>query len=784
MAKQYLEADYLVDRYLYNIADPVVHGLQWTVRVDTEKALAAQYAAKMVDKEALGGSQWQAKIVDFVTPHGLEYQAVITKGFSVGVQWLVKVVDQQKPSGVQWQTKNTKPVNIATQYLARVVDFAKNAGIAWNFQFVGEAKPSGLQYLVNNTKQIELGIQYFSLINRAKESGLQYTSRIEDYPKGAGIGWQSKILETPKAYGLFYKSTHLVFRQVAGYLELPYLQTAYLGGVQSLGAPVQWNVAVEDRIKPNGTQWLTQIDTDMFVGVQWTAQIDYAKNTGVQYNVRNSQKRYLAAQWQGKIVDAINYVGVGWLTQINTTFVPAVATDSYGINYLATPLGMLGNDLAVELIDTGSGSPTVTEVGNLVQVFFDPLSTLAQDIVDAINTYSTLLTSGATNPSVSISSAFAPLSLTGGTNPNALGMQWTVSAANKLGLQWRVIVYNINRPRVMYSFASRGTGSEVRMITNVARSSGVVSITVDGTHGYTVGQAVTVRVKTNSSLSGEFNISQVPTPNTFRYALAGANLSLTADTGDVRGHNWTASNTRIGDFVASNVNSDIVEQVWRSSDNILTATLDCDTQVPQGVFVDTIGILNHNLTRSMNILVQASNVAGNFSSPLLEIYIPWNKTNIFWVAPELPNIQARYWRFRIENLGNPDNFLQVGTIVFGSSVIFTKECFVNPIKFGRVAFADSIQTEGFTNVSNDRAVKNYVEMTFKNLDYSQGNYGALVEMFDTVRTTHKALWIPEPRYPNRYGVFGKLQELPEESHNDLGENSDWVDMSFRIDESL
>jgi hypothetical protein len=245
--------------------------------------------------------------------------------------------------------------------------------------------------------------------------------------------------------------------------------------------------------------------------------------------------------------------------------------------------------------------------------------------------------------------------------------------------------------------------------------------------------------------------------------------------------NWTANNTALGDYSANNLNTDVVEQVYRSSN--LAVNLTCDTQLSQGSFVDTVAILNHNITTSGSITLLGSNVP-TFSSVGISIAIPIVSSNIYWVSPQLPNESFRYWRFVINDVQNPQGYVQIGTIVFGSSVIFNEECFINPVVYGRVNFIDKIQTEGFTNISSDRGVKNYVELTYNNLSYGRGNYLSMVETFDYVRTTHKALWIPDPRYPNRYGIFGKLTELPQESHQDMGVDSDYVSFRIKIDESL
>lgn len=250
------------------------------------------------------------------------------------------------------------------------------------------------------------------------------------------------------------------------------------------------------------------------------------------------------------------------------------------------------------------------------------------------------------------------------------------------------------------------------------------------------------------------------------------------------GTNWTANSTEVGDFSVNNVNTDIVEQVWRSASGTKTGLLlTCDTQVTQGVFVDTLAFLGHNLTTSASIVWEASNDPG-FSTIGFTQVLTSTKTNIYYIAPTLPTDAFRYHRFSIDDNTNSASYLQIGTIVFGSSIIFQGECFVDQVKRQTVHFADKIATEAFTNVSNDRAIKIAVSLDFRNLNFLKGNYTKIRDVFEIARTSLKCLWIPTPQYVSRYAAFAKLSELPEETHNDLGSEADYVSFSIRVDESL
>ncbi len=82
-----------------------------------------------------------------------------------------------------------------------------------------------------------------------------------------------------------------------------------------------------------------------------------------------------------------------------------------------------------------------------------------------------------------------------------------------------------------YGFYSNLAAGTSRTISNVARTSNVVTITTSVSHGYTAGQSVTVAATTNTSVNGTFTIASVPAVNTFTYAQTAADITSVADTG-------------------------------------------------------------------------------------------------------------------------------------------------------------------------------------------------------------------------------------------------------------
>lgn len=302
----------------------------------------------------------------------------------------------------------------------------------------------------------------------------------------------------------------------------------------------------------------------------------------------------------------------------------------------------------------------------------------------------------------------------------ATAAQATILVAKTSGVQTRIIIYNTNRPRILCDFPSRG-----------------------------------------ASTTGGGN-------NAWGYAKG-------------IGFNWIATNQATGDFTPNNLNTDIPEQVFRSSTT--SVTISCDTEVNQGVAVDTLGILSHNLSSSAVVTLEASN-SSVFSPVLFTTGLTWTRTDMYYIASDFPFTQYRYWRLVISDPNSADGYVQIGVIVFGNASIFPSECFVDSVRRRRTHYKDVIPTEGFTNVSNDRAFKRQISLEFRNLTFGGPAYMIMNDMFETDKTSLKCLWIPDPQAPTRLGIFAKLANIPEETQRNLGTNADYVDFTVELDEAL
>lgn len=83
-------------------------------------------------------------------------------------------------------------------------------------------------------------------------------------------------------------------------------------------------------------------------------------------------------------------------------------------------------------------------------------------------------------------------------------------------------------------------------ITNVARTSNIVTITTGTTHGFTAGSTVVVTATTNTSINGTYTIVDAPTTTTFTYVKTGTNITSGADTGTA-----VIQNASAGGFIST-----------------------------------------------------------------------------------------------------------------------------------------------------------------------------------------------------------------------------------------
>ena len=163
-----------------------------------------------------------------------------------------------------------------------------------------------------------------------------------------------------------------------------------------------------------------------------------------------------------------------------------------------------------------------------------------------------------------------------------------------------------------------------------------------------------------------------------------------------------------------------------------------------------------------------------------------DETNLIWISPTIPAASYRHWRLFIDDPTNSNAYIRAGRLVAGSALIFNGENCLDSIAYNEVSFKDEMSVNGFTTVSNNRALKKYMKLSFGNLDtVSRANYRLLKRYLRYCRDTLKALVIVDPSNDTnkyKYTVFSKIKVLPTENHNYVDSTSTYTTFDIEYDE--
>jgi hypothetical protein len=172
-------------------------------------------------------------------------------------------------------------------------------------------------------------------------------------------------------------------------------------------------------------------------------------------------------------------------------------------------------------------------------------------------------------------------------------------------------------------YFSTGTAAEITTtvknatISNVARTSNVVTVTTASIHGYAVGHTVTVAATTNTSINGTFTVTGTPTTTTFTYAQTASNITSVADTGSV--YNPKAFNITNGTGATSgNVsiytsNAPVAKYIATIRDFVVAAHLDNGSNANKLQWSDINNELNWNSGNASQSDFQIISDGGNIT---------------------------------------------------------------------------------------------------------------------------------------------------------------------------
>jgi hypothetical protein len=120
-----------------------------------------------------------------------------------------------------------------------------------------------------------------------------------------------------------------------------------------------------------------------------------------------------------------------------------------------------------------------------------------------------------------------------------------------------------------------------RIISNIERTSNVVTVTTTTDHGYSVSDSVVVGATTNTGINGTFTVASVPTTTTFTYAQVGADIASVADSGRVYRDTYNASQWRFTQFGANvlAVDNNSKMQYWEVNQSVSFEDASADSPV-------------------------------------------------------------------------------------------------------------------------------------------------------------------------------------------------------------
>lgn len=267
-----------------------------------------------------------------------------------------------------------------------------------------------------------------------------------------------------------------------------------------------------------------------------------------------------------------------------------------------------------------------------------------------------------------------------------------------------------------------------------------------------------------------------------------------------------------GDFGPTNIKTDIIEQKWRTTDTSnafiifdVGMTFDQIGKPSKAITVDTIALLGTNLSTKAEVKIYAYGQAfepgiygsyqGSIPDALTQFYLLSEKTivmernddpyeeNVLWVSPTETIDKYRHWCIHISDPQNEDGYIEVGRFIAGSaSILSGLENITSDVTYQEVSYKDEMKINGFSSISNNRAIKKKMTISFENIDMNGDNYKIIRRALRYIRDTKKALFIPDPTDVYRFNLFGKVSEMPKQKVRYIDEQCVYASFDVEIDE--
>jgi len=221
----------------------------------------------------------------------------------------------------------------------------------------------------------------------------------------------------------------------------------------------------------------------------------------------------------------------------------------------------------------------------------------------------------------------------------------------------------------------------------------------------------------------------------------------------------SVTDTAAGDFDKANLTTEPLRQVWRSANASGWKEIVIEAEVSSQI--DTVALLGHNLTEDAVVQVQGD-FSDAFLAPAETKTMVWSKGNM--AIAESFDAAYSHYRIRILDPSNPCGYVQVGRIVGGRAFTFDyNEDISDDFEIAQDDLADSVKSEGFFRISNDRVKVKSLSARFQKISTVSGqnaNYLGWIEMMEEVGITKPFLTILDRGDPG-FGLFwAQLDKIP------------------------
>lgn len=208
---------------------------------------------------------------------------------------------------------------------------------------------------------------------------------------------------------------------------------------------------------------------------------------------------------------------------------------------------------------------------------------------------------------------------------------------------------------------------------------------------------------------------------------------------------------------ATDTQIDTPSMFWRSLNDTDDPTLlPCDLGLAYDI--DFVALLNHNIPDTARIFFEGADDEAFAGGDLVTVELTHNATNIFEF---ITSFNKKWVRVRITTPGNPDNYIQIATVVCGKYIELNKTVGLN-YEEGHEDFSELEYSDSQVLFSQEKEIIEVRSLPFRGLDDATranillffnecGVHKAFVVCFDSTAANINSYWVVNTEMvPPRY----------------------------------